>query len=235
MDGPKENQYPKNKKESSRLSRSRNRNSNKSSPNAHNSPSTIDKISQIVKWAEQFMVSSSNVPSSKLHFLLNNARLAIKHRPSDFLSEPAFVELIDYLREINKDNKGNNNSRDSDSDTANVATNKNSLANNSRATKVAANASKVATNMAANKNKHTFKITASYPADALEDKSKLALLPFPVTIEFRPDIYPDGDILFFGDWFRVKDQAEAFEVAEEVEKFVRELIEALNLMPMKSD
>ena len=193
------------------------------------------------------MVSSSNVPSSKLHFLLNNARLAIKHRPNNFLSEPAFVELIDYLREINKDNKGNNNSsraagsksnngsndskisNDGDAaNAANVAANKNSLAKNSRATKVA-------TKAAANKNKHTFKITASYPAYALEDKKKLALLPFPVTIEFRPDIYPDGDILFFGDWFRVKDQAEAFEVTEEVEKFVRELIEALNLMPMKSD
>ena len=232
-------------KKKSSSSRYRNRNSNKSSLNAHNSrnaPSTIDKIRQIVNWAEQFMVSSSNVPSSKLHFLLNNARLAIKHRPNDFLSEPAFVELIDYLREINKskgsDNNGNSNSSraagsksnngSSDSDTANVVANKAILANNSRSTKVA-------TKAAANKNKHTFKITASYPADALEDKKKLALLPFPVTIEFRPDIYPNGDILFFGDWFRVKDQAEAFEVAEEVEKFVRELIEALNLMPMKSD
>ena len=200
-------------------------NSNSSAPSTPSAPSTIDKISQIVNWAEQFMVSSSNVPSSKLHFLLNNARLAIKHRPNDFLSEPAFVELIDYLREINKGNGSNSNS----SRAAGSKSNDGSKGSNSRDS-----GSDVA-KAAANKNKHTFKITASYPAYALEDKKKLALLPFPVTIEFRPDIYPDGDILFFGDWFRVKDQAEAFKVAEEVEKFVRELIEALNLMPMKSD
>ena len=234
MDGPKENQYPKNRKDSSRLScssRSRNRNSNKSSSNAHNSRnslSTINKISQIVNWAEQFMVSSSNVPSSKLHCLLNNARLAIKHRPNDFLSEPAFVELIDYLREINKGNGSNGNSNSS---RAAGSKSNNGSKGNSNSRDSGSDVAKVA----ANKNKHTFKITASYPADALEDKKKLALLPFPVTIEFRPDIYPNGDILFFGDWFRVKDQAEAFEVAEEVEKFIRELIEALNLMPMKSD
>ena len=207
-------------------------NSNSSAPSvssAPSAPSTIDKIRQIVNWAEQFMIPSSNVPISKipiskLHFLLNNARLAIKHRPNNFLSEPAFVELIDYLREINKDNGSNSNSSRAASSKSNNGSKGNSRDSGSDVAKAAAN-----------KNKHTFKITASYPADALEDKKKLALLPFPVTIEFRPDIYPDGDILFFGDWFRVKDQAEAFEVAEEVEKFVRELIEALNLMPMKSD